>query len=637
MGWFAVATVIGFLLLRSVRHHASTSKTGHGLADEAQPLAPFIIRFSERTVRFIHKASIEALPWSLLVVASVVCVFIVLSAKFEPIHAHLAEIVDSIERGAIARILFGLILGFGIAFATQQASSTPPNERKNVEPPAGSSASAPPDGEGNDVGNNQTITKSGQELQTTNSGARIGVSSLLLAGSVITILALTAPYLDNWLRHLSSIKLPYAELQITTNSAAKGVKADSLIYLADTFSLAGLRTYSDKIRKDIQYIELLEIPELSTEIEVIKTVSNHKHAHDAAVLQREIEKKQQFINDAKKVLPVFDVLISPMAKCIEDAIHRGLSVETLRQSLRPLADRLEQIIFPEEDPSITDELRDEFWKDVKDIPNRGEIRHFTFDKKIKTLQHECIKRDMEYPTLSDAKAVPYLYVAAVLMAAFMKYDDLTEKIIEFSINSVKVKDYELLYYAAYLGYYYNNSSLTTVLKYLQELRMTAAKHRETIEKARVRCAGHLCDRRRLRLIDDLYKREQAAEHRAINDIAYYIADNLARGVGAAERYRHLAEEYANTLYLLINSDKLSNSDEYVKYEFLDTYAYVNIALESRMRTPDSEKIRKMRDHLERVISYFEAAESRGEILDKTDQYNLALARSHLASARELIE
>jgi hypothetical protein len=139
----------------------------------------------------------------------------------------------------------------------------------------------------------------------------------------------------------------------------------------------------------------------------------------------------------------------------------------------------------------------------------------------------------------------------------------------------------------------------------------------------------------MQLIHELGEREREAELRAINDLAYYIGDSIARGVPAAMSYGGRAEDYADELYRSLGTEE----DPENRNEFLDTYAYVSIVLESRKAVPDPDKFRRMLATLEKAAKYFEdKAEESAKLEDAaTARANLAIVRAHLAAARELAE
>jgi hypothetical protein len=114
VGWFTIAVIAGFLLFWSWRRHA----------DEDQPknLKGRAAQFSAFCAKKAHYVLIEILPATLLVLAIVATVLFFLGSYFALIDALDSYLADEIRSGYLARLLFGIILGFGGGYLIEQRS-----------------------------------------------------------------------------------------------------------------------------------------------------------------------------------------------------------------------------------------------------------------------------------------------------------------------------------------------------------------------------------------------------------------------------------------------------------------------------------------------------------------------------------
>jgi hypothetical protein len=468
---------------------------------------------------------------------------------------------------------------------------------------------------------------------------------------------LASPHLDSWLNHVTRIKLPYGELTVAASSTHRTINSDALLYLADALSLTELSTYKDKLDQDIEYIEAFEIPEMELEHEIRKKLLNGDQ--DTSDSEDKLNKLRDVLTKAQRLRPVFNHVISPIAKCLKKALDKGMSVERIRRELRPAAEDLEEIILAG-DRLSKDELEirhNDFWTRVKQLPQY--VHNYLDDWKAKDAKaydgtpdehKECLSylgrddipmpvdyksrvENSDLPRMADYKNVSYLGVAAFFFSAFVKDEELAQKIFDKISADLQHKDKEFLYFKSYIGYY-KGWPTEAVISYLQELLNDAREHKIVLERADKQCTQHPCEPDRSQLIQKLLKREQEAELRAVNDLAYYIGDSIARGIPSALNYRGQAEDYVDELYRSMDKE----SDPENRNEFLDTYAYVSIVLESRKTEPEPDKFRSMRATLEKVAEYFETTTlNTTNLEDATARANLGLVRAHLAAARELAE
>jgi len=279
MGWFAIACICGFLGFWGRR-----------------PLSNWLARTCKITS---NDADILAviIAFTILLAGLVLWSILLQNART------FGQIAEAFGHGAVARFLFGLILGVGTAFVAAERSRVQSDNRAPSAPAAAGSAGgegevgggAPPDGGGSST------------LRT---------HLVLSTGLVITLLALAAPHLDRWFSRLTALKSPLIELQVTSVATHKVSVGEGLEAYNDALSLGLLAGYSNRIGQDIEYLE--------------------KYGRNVST------------SSAKKLLPAFATIISPIARCVQTAIDQGLSIESARQMIRPTADLLLQIIFAED-------------------------------------------------------------------------------------------------------------------------------------------------------------------------------------------------------------------------------------------------------------------------------------------------
>ena len=470
--------------------------------------------------------------------------------------------------------------------------------------------------------------------------ARLSTNALLSIAIGMFVLALASPHLDSWLSHLTKITLPYGELTVATTTAHRTINSDALLYLADALSLNALSKYKDKLRQDIGYIKHFEIPELELNMKAAQSVSDRPQ--DLWEIEKKLTQARTTLEKVEALQPAFNKLISPIAGCVLDAIDNGLSVETVRRKLRPAAEDLEEIIFAGDHLTKGERTNrhQDFWTTIESIPEYvskhldGPNKDTASDRKDECLSYPIGAADVTPPKLEDYRSVPYLAVAAFLFSAFVKDEDLAQKIFDKIADGLKYKDKEFLYYQSYIGYY-KGLPADVIISHLEQYLSDARNHKNTIQRAKDQClALPPCKPERWALMRELYKRERNAELRAVNDLAYYIGDSNARGVPAALGYQGRAEDYVAELHRSLDDD--GDIDD--KNEFRDTYAYVSIVLEARKANPDVAKFKSMLVLLKKVSEYFENAAARStKIEDAVTRYNLDLVRSHLTAARELAE
>src|SRR6202022_552084 len=134
-----------------------------------------------------------------------------------------------------------------------------------------------------------------------------GKHAYLLIGLAIILLALAAPYLDNWLSRVSSVKTSVVELQLTSSAGHAIAVAEAGEALTNLQSLERLANYDKRIRDDIDYINVIEIPDLEWQMS--------RYRGHAKELEKQIADLRDTAGEASKLVVVFEGLISPIAGC----------------------------------------------------------------------------------------------------------------------------------------------------------------------------------------------------------------------------------------------------------------------------------------------------------------------------------
>jgi hypothetical protein len=663
VGWFSIAIIVGFLLFWSWRKHLQAARDSTTGVDATRSQNggknSGAAKLSACVVRCVNSVLIEYLPavlavllvlWGVLFIAGT---YVVWADEFNTF------LLEEIRRGYATRFILGLILGFGTGYVLEQRSRAADDESSSATartsiPLPGGDANLKPDlqaGAG-DAGGSATDGPAGEPPSPLSSLARLGTNALLTIGIGMFVLAIASPHLDSWLNHVTKIKLPYGELTVATSTTHRTINSDALLYLADSLSLTLLSKYREKLDQDIEYIEFFQIPEMDAEHKIREQSLNGDR--DTSDAEDKFNKLKLALEEAKSLKPVFDHVISPIANCVLDAINNGMSVERVRRRLRLATESLEEIILAGDrlTESEMEEAHNNFWTEIKLLPEF--IKNYLDDEKAKDKDSEHIKECRSYfksherqmpsetaelrdtlnlPRMKAYTKVPYLGVAAFLFSAFVRDDELGQRILEKTSKGLQYKDKEFLYFQSYIGYYKGLPTETAITS-LEELLKDAREHKRVLQEAEWLCEPRRCLPTKTRLIHKLLKREQEAELRSINDLAYYIGDSIARGVPSAMSYKGRAEDYVEQLYRSLDSE----TDLENRNEFLDTYAYVSIVLESRKSVPEPDKFRRMLVTLEKAAEYFEEKAPKTDNLeDATARANLALVRAHLAAARELAE
>jgi hypothetical protein len=588
MGWFAVAAIFGFLLFWGWRG---------------------VVRICERAEANLVGESIrDALP-ALAVVLLILG--LVAWALLSTDAGSFSGIVDAIGRGTVARFLLGGAIGFGLGYAIEQRVANAPAASK---PRRKSRASKSSDASG---------------------GARV----LLTVGFAAVFLALVAPHVDNWLTHISTLKSPVIELQLGSVAAHKVAVAENSADYQDKQSLSALSGYGNDVDWDIWYLE------------------NSKSS-------------RQLIESARELLPAFKLLISPIAACMQSAMDNGLSIDSARRLIRPMADNLTQLVFSENNPN-TSEQHEAFWIQLQALPEH--VKYFIKGDQAKSCleasmnYNKCLQQpesvtdfpcgpmakkyhnsNSMYPKIGEYTNLPYLYVAASYLFSFMTDDDAALRVLRKAEHNVgpdqrpalAFKDYGFMFSVARLTYYLGKpgSLEDSYFSYLNLARERAAERIDEVKGKLSSCANKDCKDQ----LESYISHNWNYELQAINDLTYFLAEDLARDSPFALPYKGRAEEYAAQLERIVtNSVNRTAPDKYQylvkgdEYYLMDSYVYMKMVLEARKSNPDVEKFKSFKREFQKIVERLEESAGKLPNVKKSDLTTLRIARAHLASAREL--
>jgi hypothetical protein len=437
---------------------------------------------------------------------------------------------------------------------------------------------------------------------------------VLSMGIGILTLALVAPYVDGWFQRLTGIKSPFIELQLGAGATTHRVsvaQGENIFFTIQ--SLKFLQNYNDRIQGDIDYFT------------AYGKGPNNKN----------------LVDSAKALLPAFKDVIKPVATCVQTALTQGwLSTDSARQIISPTAELLEQIIFAEDvlDQRGEQAKHDQFWQLVMTMPDKVQSR---------VRIPECTApRDIKnFPTFQKYQNLPYLHAAAALFISFMGDGDKALQVLQKASDLYKpngqpvldFKDYTFLLAMGHLSYFQGRSSkVTSYFDPFNEMRAIARSRIEQLERKR-ECEADLSP----------ICYAQIYEIVALNQAAYYLAEDLARGNEEAKGYTARIGEYAREIKHVV--DEVDNHTaksnyfygSYVKpdmYALLDTYAYATLVVEAEKPNPDYGLIRKeVIDVLKRVVEHVEEQiPKHSSKIDALDIAQLKIIQAHLASARQLV-
>jgi len=550
-----------------------------------------------------------------LALALIACIALVLVAIGYACRHSLALLLDRIGQGYVARILLGFALGNATAYVLEERATLRNAQIEALK--AGGNAAAP----AGDGGKGESSVLGGI--------AGMGTTALLWLAAVIVFVAVAAPHLDGWLRRATSLKLPFGELQVASVNSHASIAADNIELLADSWSMSHLGDYHERIRQDAEYINQFEIPELEKR--------KKESPGSSPDIQRQIDDAKMIAGSASELYPVFNLLISPIARCIDAAASNGLALDSIRLKARPMADALQHILFLEKenasDPRY-DSSHEKFWSELKKLPAVAEpflsvdLRN-QCSQIVNTYESNSLNKGA-LPEMRKYKTVPYLYAASILFAAFMKDEEVLLRIIDRKKGELKFMDFPFQFYAGFFAYNHSRG-LDAGFEIVDDMRNTARVRRGKLRDKYENCKRLNCSEGQIELISRHLKRASSALLLATNNLAYYAAGDLARGGKAGQRYQARLGELVKDLQEAIARE----DDEDNKYSYKDTSAYVTVVLESQKRDPDVGKIKDMVAVLKSVVEFYEKGASGNFVVDRYAIAALKGARARLAAAQEL--
>ena len=587
MGWFAIACVIGFL---------AWSVWQLGVLPQLDTSAQ------------VAKAGVVALIG--------LAIGLVVWATAIGEVATLAQFVDKIGEGTVARFLFGVALGFGVGHLI-----------------GGAAGGAPAQGGGGQPAPAAAETRPNQALLTS-------------VGLTLLILALIAPHSDRWLRNLSGLKTSVIEVQLSRiSTAAKQVVPDVRQVFIDQSVLEFVKDHDKSIEKDIQLLRLFVIENLKFAIAQDKTRE--------PALKLEIDKANEQIKQMEDIHKVFVRLVSPLAGCVRGAIDRGLDIESARLQLRPLANMLVHIIGLEEEAAGSPTAREAVDAPLKEVRRGFRVLLAEMPREFAVYlagpeRETCadISRialenlGPEYtgdeplglPPYTKYMRLPHLFSAMSYLLLFVNNDGLALNVMQKAQQHLEFEDLHMpRLRSAFM--YYRGDDAARYLPLLENMRATALRHRQEIEALTARCTPSGCPDGVKTWGPPLLQRARLAEVLAMNNIVYGVAQDLAAGVASAEPFQPVAEDYA---------EKLAKAAEDAVFEdyraaFLDTAAFITIVAEARRPSPDAARLGKAITTLRRLIAHQERRIATGAEPGRSGYATLKELRAHLASARGLTD
>lgn len=472
-----------------------------------------------------------------------------------------------------------------------------------------------------------------------NVGITISANGILWTALGVFVFALVAPHFDRWARHLSSLKAPGVEVQLATiSNTVKAVQPDSREQFLDEQILTSLEDFDQIIERDIAYIEHFQIADLE---ESAKQKPNSSSLEDGIRLKDRLRKLTQ-------LQTVFNQIVSPLTRCVMNAIKNGYHIESARSDLRPVADQLTRIITLERPESNegSDDINDErkkFWEKLRDMPDKfapyadSGARSACSAAKTATIP-DPMRQNCAMATCSALRGyqyfsdLPHLFVSRAFLLLFIGNDDLALRELQKARPGWKVDD-------IYSGYlmgrvsYYQGRPIEQYIEALENMKTVAKDRQEVIRTVTAAC-GAKCSPNVQRWAAILTARLRRAEYIALNFIAYGIAQDLAQGLKQAEPRRPIAEDYASQLMKYAESAVALEEGE--RDSMLDTAAFVTIVSQADRKERDQKAVK---DAVNKLATLVARAEQRAanETNNKKARLTLKEMRAHFASGKSLLE
>jgi hypothetical protein len=477
-----------------------------------------------------------------------------------------------------------------------------------------------------------------------NVGITVSGNGVLWTALGVFVFALVAPHFDQWARHLSSFKASGVEIQLATiSNRVKAVQPDSREQFLDEHILDALETFDDRIKRDIAYIKHFRIPNLE---------ESAKQKPNSTGLKDEIRLVNDQLYKLGELQTVFNQIVSPLTRCVKNAIENGYHIESARSELRPVADQLTRIITledrkPESDESpdditnILDAARSTFWSDLRKLPDKFAL--YADPERARACLAVKTAPDPTRPNCSmmTCKALrghqyfsdlPHLFVSRAFLLLFVGNDELALRELQKAQRDWKMDD-------IYSGYlmgrvsYYQGRPIEQYVETLEKMKTVAKDRQEVIRAVTEACGGAKCSEDVQQWGPMLMKEFRRAENIALNFIAYGIAQDLAQELKPAEPLRPIAEDYASQLKKYAES--AVEGVEVERDAMLDTAAFVTIASQAGREKRDQKAIKDAVDTLATLVA--RAEQRAAKETNKTARLALREIRAHFASGKSLLE
>jgi hypothetical protein len=468
-----------------------------------------------------------------------------------------------------------------------------------------------------------------------NVGITISANVVLWTALGVFVFALIAPHFDRWATRLSTFKASGVEVQLATiSNAVKVVQPDSREQFLDEQILASLAVFDEIIKRDIVYIEHFRIPNLK---ELAKQNPNNNSLKDG------LRRGEDQLGKLKELQAVFNQVVSPLTRCVVNAIENGYHIESARSELRPVADQLTRIITledhkpgsnerPDDMTKILDAARSKFWSDLRIMPDKfapyADPEPASACLAATTATIPDPTRRHQY--FSD---LPHLFVSRAFLLLFVGNDELALRELQKARHGWKMDD-------VYSGYlmgrvsYYRGEPIDQYVETLEKMKTVAKDRQEVIRTVAAAC-GAKCSADVQQWGPMLTAGLRRAEHVAINFIAYGIAQDLAQGLKQAEPLRPIAEDYASQLKKYVESAPVL--DEVERDGMLDTAAFVTIVSQAGRKERDQKALKDAVDTLATLVARAEQRASKETGTKKTVRLALKEMRAHFGSGKSLLE
>ncbi len=533
-----------------------------------------------------------ALVLTLAVAFAALWVWAFCIAKANSINA----LLDGLGQGVAVRFLLGFALGVGAAYVTRRRSGA---------------AEQPPqsllEGEG-----------------------RTAYLSVALA---IVLLAVVAPHVDRWQSRLTSLKASGVEIQLAAiSSKLNAVKPDTREFFADQAVLNYVIAFAFFAKQDYDFLFRFDLRDLQQRLA--------ENPGDAA-LKTLIEHKTKQLTLLQQTRQAFEMVVSPLARCIKLAIDNGLNIDSAREKLRPLADKMTEIIIREEeflatsprpDPKNLQDARQSFWEDLTKIPKVISAYLKTADRdRCESISKVTIA---PIPQYGEHKNLPHFFGAMSYLLMFVNNDGLALTTMQRAQSGWNFEDFRVPYLRALLMYY-QGYSIDRYKGILDSMRATAQRQQAVIKRVIDRC-GSGCDAELKRLSVVLTERARGADLLAINTIVYGVAQDLAAGAPSVVALEPIALELAAELKRAVDKDEHNQN----KGTFLDTYAFLTLVVEARKQDRDHKKINEAINILKTLVAYEEEqlkVMALQKVPTKQDYVTLKELRAHLEAGNALLD